>query len=80
MQPFDVRQEIVDRSVQMLSESWRQLTDEQRLMTMCELGNTFYDQTFYNADGDLEFTGTDLQVVAAAAAFFAVAKSGAYLK
>lgn len=80
MQPFDIKPARVDTAVRLLSERWKVLTDEQRLMVMYELGNNFYDQTSYDDDGNLNFIGTDLQVVAVAAAFAAVVEAGAYLK
>lgn len=80
VQPFLVNQTRVDAATKVLSDKWRVLTDEQRLMVMIELGDRFYDQTTYDSEGDLNFIGTDLQVVAAAAAFAAVVEAGGYVQ
>lgn len=78
MQPFEVRQERADMAVRVLGEKWAVLTDEQRLMVFAELN--LYDLVYYDPDANLTCTGTDLQMVALAAAFAAVVEAGGIVR
>lgn len=77
MQPFIINQGRVDKAVRVLNEKWAILTGEQRLLVFSELN--LHHCIYYDQDGALNFTGTDLQVVAIAAAFVAVAETGGIL-
>jgi hypothetical protein len=77
VQPFEVKPERVDTAVRIFSEKWAQLTDERRLMVFAELN--LYHCVSYDEDGNLQCQATDLQIVAIAAAFAAVADAGGWV-